>query len=210
MLEKQQQPRKPDSIAHLVGKTKVQSPDREVDFQTDVDNLMKAIQAKQPKKEENNNNKSPSPSHSARSPITQDGRYGFGTPPYHNGWPHTPQQHPQQMGSPPEIHQSSSSPTMGTNKILTTREAGSPTEGKKDELKKVRQKKRYECLVPGCGKSFFQKTHLDIHSRAHTGDKPFVRLPWPHPFIGMNESGADFFLVCRNAVNPAVDNGFLN
>jgi hypothetical protein len=169
MLEKQ--PRKTDSIAHLVGKTKVQSPDREVDFRTDVDNLMKAIQAKQPKKEDT---ESPSPGYPARSPITQD-RTGFGSP-YHNGWP---QQHPQQMGSPPKNHQTS--PTMGVNRMLTTSEAGSPTEGKKDEFKKVlKQKKRYECLVPGCGKSFFQKTHLDIHSRAHTGDKPFVRLPWPH------------------------------
>lgn len=28
----------------------------------------------------------------------------------------------------------------------------------------------------GCNKSFYQKTHLDIHVRAHTGDKPFVSL----------------------------------
>ncbi|OAG16719.1 hypothetical protein CC77DRAFT_901021, partial [Alternaria alternata] len=24
-----------------------------------------------------------------------------------------------------------------------------------------------------CNKSFYQKTHLDIHIRAHAGDKPF-------------------------------------
>ncbi|KAF9631254.1 Zinc finger C2H2-type protein [Lasiodiplodia theobromae] len=35
-------------------------------------------------------------------------------------------------------------------------------------------KKRYECDMPGCNKSFYQKTHLDIHRRAHTGFKPFV------------------------------------
>lgn len=34
--------------------------------------------------------------------------------------------------------------------------------------------KRYPCEIPGCGKSFYQKTHLEIHSRAHTGVKPFV------------------------------------
>lgn len=38
-------------------------------------------------------------------------------------------------------------------------------------------KKRYECDMPGCNKSFYQKTHLDIHRRAHTGFKPFVGPP---------------------------------
>lgn len=37
-----------------------------------------------------------------------------------------------------------------------------------------RPKKRYQCDVPDCGKSFYQKTHLEIHTRAHTGVKPFV------------------------------------
>lgn len=35
-------------------------------------------------------------------------------------------------------------------------------------------KKKYECTMPDCGKSFCQKTHLEIHIRAHTGAKPFV------------------------------------
>jgi hypothetical protein len=46
--------------------------------------------------------------------------------------------------------------------------------GKDEKKGGTKGKKRYECDVPGCNKSFFQKTHLDIHSRAHTGDKPFV------------------------------------
>lgn len=36
------------------------------------------------------------------------------------------------------------------------------------------KKRKYICTLPDCGKSFSQKTHLDIHTRAHTGDKPFV------------------------------------
>ncbi|KAL1877610.1 hypothetical protein VTK73DRAFT_8434 [Phialemonium thermophilum] len=35
-------------------------------------------------------------------------------------------------------------------------------------------RRRYHCDIPGCNKGFYQKTHLDIHRRAHTGDKPYV------------------------------------
>ena len=38
----------------------------------------------------------------------------------------------------------------------------------------IKAKKRYQCDVLGCGKAFYQKTHLEIHTRAHTGVKPFV------------------------------------
>lgn len=37
-----------------------------------------------------------------------------------------------------------------------------------------RARKKYQCQVPSCAKIFFQKTHLDIHVRAHTGYKPFL------------------------------------
>jgi hypothetical protein len=37
-----------------------------------------------------------------------------------------------------------------------------------------RPRKRYQCHMPNCNKSFYQKTHLEIHIRAHTGAKPFV------------------------------------
>ncbi|KAL2878154.1 DNA-binding transcription factor [Colletotrichum sp. CLE4] len=33
--------------------------------------------------------------------------------------------------------------------------------------------KRYVCDIDGCGKSFYQSTHLDTHKRAHTGEKPY-------------------------------------
>ncbi|KAJ4991690.1 Asparagine-rich zinc finger protein AZF1 [Stagonosporopsis vannaccii] len=46
----------------------------------------------------------------------------------------------------------------------------------KEEEQKASQKsrKRYQCNMPGCSKSFYQKTHLEIHVRAHTGAKPFI------------------------------------
>lgn len=33
----------------------------------------------------------------------------------------------------------------------------------------------YQCSEPSCAKTFHQRTHLEIHERAHTGYKPFVR-----------------------------------
>ncbi|KAH8792166.1 hypothetical protein F5882DRAFT_460170 [Hyaloscypha sp. PMI_1271] len=35
-------------------------------------------------------------------------------------------------------------------------------------------KKRYQCTIENCTRSFYQKTHLDIHERAHTGIKPYT------------------------------------
>lgn len=40
-----------------------------------------------------------------------------------------------------------------------------------------RSRRRYQCDVSTCAKVFFQKTHLEIHLRAHTGCKPFVSIP---------------------------------
>ena len=50
--------------------------------------------------------------------------------------------------------------------------ASTPWEDPAGGIPKSRNK--YQCDVPSCAKSFFQKTHLDIHMRAHTGYKPFV------------------------------------
>lgn len=33
---------------------------------------------------------------------------------------------------------------------------------------------KYKCTYPDCNKSFNQKTHLVIHGRSHTGDRPYV------------------------------------
>lgn len=36
-------------------------------------------------------------------------------------------------------------------------------------------RRRYPCKIQSCAKVFTQKTHLEIHTRAHTGYKPYVR-----------------------------------
>lgn len=90
-----------------------------VSFSTDVDCLMKAIQAKQ-------TNQQPA------SPKVRAKTASFGEP----------QAHGSQMQLAAD----------GRNKM----------------------RKRYLCSIPGCNKSFYQKTHLEIHTRAHTGVKPFV------------------------------------
>ncbi|KAF2457069.1 hypothetical protein BDY21DRAFT_385934 [Lineolata rhizophorae] len=43
-----------------------------------------------------------------------------------------------------------------------------------EKARSVKSKKRYQCSIPDCQKSFYQKTHLEIHTRAHTGVKPFL------------------------------------
>ncbi|KAJ5449620.1 uncharacterized protein N7458_006069, partial [Penicillium daleae] len=42
------------------------------------------------------------------------------------------------------------------------------------QLSRSGKKRKYTCTLPNCGKSFAQKTHLDIHNRAHSGEKPFI------------------------------------
>lgn len=90
-----------------------------INFATDVDTLMRAIQAKQPE----------SPQVPQTNKVSQPFKLRF-------------------------------------NSLTETQEDGDkPTQ---------KPRKRYQCNMPGCNKSFYQKTHLEIHVRAHTGAKPFV------------------------------------
>jgi hypothetical protein len=74
---------------------------------------------------------------------------------------------------------------------------------------KTPPKKRYECSIKGCDKSFYQKTHLEIHARAHTGVKPYVST---HPFyveyhyIGFTGDGANLssrYVRLKGAINAS-------
>jgi hypothetical protein len=121
--------------------SKIASPTsaNDVAFATDVDSLMKAIQAKS----------APAPQRPlpALNPTQRPEPTYYGNP-FSNGYAPVPDKPMPAVAIQDE----------------------KPKSGQKE-------KKRYECDIPGCNKSFLQKTHLEIHIRAHTGDKPFVGDP---------------------------------
>lgn len=49
-----------------------------------------------------------------------------------------------------------------------------PSQNDRPDHHRGRSRKSYECSIPSCAKTFYQKAHLEIHIRAHTGFKPFV------------------------------------
>jgi hypothetical protein len=126
----------PPSVGHTPEGTNEKQTSADIAFSTNVDVLMKAIQAK----------------HAASSPQQS-------LPPLQQqlapAAPHAyPVSYPPVAASPPRYFLAN--------------------EG---QLSRSGKKRKYTCTLPGCGKSFAQKTHLDIHIRAHTGDKPFVSNP---------------------------------
>lgn len=123
----------PGSRAASVGSLEKKSAS-ETEFSTEVDVLMKAIQAKASA----SSSSSSSPVQQALPPLQQLAPPGY----------------PSYAMSPP--------------RCLMTNEG---------QLSRSGKKRKYTCTLPDCGKSFAQKTHLDIHTRAHTGDKPFVSKP---------------------------------
>ena len=48
---------------------------------------------------------------------------------------------------------------------------------KKTDQRRSKARRKYACKVQSCAKVFTQKTHLEIHMRAHTGYKPYVGAP---------------------------------
>ena len=75
--------------------------------------------------------------------------------------------------------------------------AGAVQDGKEDSQDDSKNgKRRYQCQVKNCMKSFYQKTHLDIHERAHTGIKPYVSA------IMLSKQRIELISVFRLVRNP--------
>jgi hypothetical protein len=121
----------------------------EVNFGTEVDTLMKAIQAK-------SKTTTPQTTSSAEQsrPVVGVSR----TPPY------------AQAASQGGAYASGEASQVKLTQKDLQEEASSPKSGKK----------RYQCTIENCTKSFYQKTHLDIHERSHTGVKPYVSTITPY------------------------------
>ena len=65
-----------------------------------------------------------------------------------------------------------------------------------------RCRKKYQCHVASCAKVFFQKTHLEIHVRAHTGHKPFVSDSNTSRMIGVIDER--YSALQRSLMRPAL------
>lgn len=77
---------------------------------------------------------------------------------------------PEQRPSPPKVWH-----PRYHNAVPAVNSPSRQEEEVEDEGKsKQKPTKKYECTIPDCRKRFYQKTHLAIHIRSHTGDKPFV------------------------------------
>jgi len=120
------------------------TPGAEVHFGTEVDTLMKAIQAKSQTEQQPKS-----------SPVQSQPVGGFAP---------SPNKHAVVNHS---LH--------GSLEVKDTK--STYDDGRDDQNNQRGGKKRYQCKITGCSKSFYQKTHLDIHERAHTGDKPYVSTP---------------------------------
>lgn len=170
----------PASTGSLARSSPVSSSD--VDFSTEVDVLMKAIQSRPG---------SQAQAHTQHQQLahTNTTSANASTGPGNNAFP-PPTYHALSLPASPS---STSSPRCSTLSPATT-DHGVSRSGKK---------RKYTCTLPQCGKSFAQRTHLDIHMRAHTGDKPFVCLPLS---AGRNDKANSG----RSVRSQCVDSAFRN
>ena len=126
----------------------------DVDFSTEVDMLMEAIQ---------------SHAESGLSGMqTQQSQLTQGSAKLH--WPVYP------MTYDSVIPTASSAPVVPTTSLAATSLRLKSIMVGEEPGSRLRKKRKYACTLPHCGKNFAQRAHLDTHIRTHTGDKPFVRL----------------------------------
>jgi hypothetical protein len=148
---------------------------KDIDFSTEVDMLMKMIQSREgssPGATASNTVNSSATRTNTPVPSATTATAAVAAPPQPtHHFTSTPQHHFTPSAAPMSYHIGMTtyhhpyeSPPQPNPRVVPT---SSPDRSQK-------QKRKHQCTLPGCGKLFTQKTHLDIHMRAHTGAKPFV------------------------------------
>lgn len=148
---------------------------KDINFSTEVDMLMKTIQSRETVPNSTGSTSPPTPS--VTSAAT--------SPPHHHQFPASQQPHyssnasqmSYQLGMTGYSSYESPQDTNTSVPQTQTQSGGRVVSDSPDGSTK--HKRKHQCTLPGCGKLFTQKTHLDIHMRAHTGLKPFVSTTTP-------------------------------
>lgn len=142
---------------------------KDINFSTEVDMLMKTIQSHDPAPNSSSSTSTPTPS--VTSAATPPPQHQFST----SQQPHYSSNASQMSYQLSMAGYNSYESTQNTNTSAPqpqTQSGGRVVSDSPDGNSK--HKRKHQCTLPGCGKLFTQKTHLDIHMRAHTGLKPFV------------------------------------
>ena len=132
----------PLNVAKTVTHNLTINPEDQINFNTDVDELMKSIQ----QNSEDGEDQKDMTYHC--SSKTQHYQHELLTP------AHTPQRETQPREASPVISPSTPAPAPA----------------------RQRGRKKWFCNGPSCKKGFVQKTHLEIHRRVHTGQRPYVSI----------------------------------
>ncbi|KAL2888589.1 C2H2 transcription factor [Ceratocystis lukuohia] len=131
------------------------NPDHSVEFKTVVDDLMKAIQVPEDK--------------ASAAPFAAS------TP---HDMARSPGQLPVTASSPAAPSSMSASHAVASQGYpiasMPMSAVSSPVSSSGRVGKRGKSRTRHYCTVEGCNRSFGQKSHLDIHHRAHTGEKPYT------------------------------------